>query len=62
MSVATTQMIAYLVNACSLTWQVELDKLQLLYNTKSAEWQLELKSLLESLAAELDAKWAETMR
>ncbi|PVD39428.1 hypothetical protein C0Q70_02058 [Pomacea canaliculata] len=46
----------------SASLQVELDKLQLLYNTKSAEWQLELKSLLESLAAELDAKWAETMR
>ncbi|XP_076435119.1 protein FAM184A-like [Babylonia areolata] len=42
--------------------QAELDKLQVLHNSKTAEWQLELKSRLEKLAAELDAKWAETMR
>ncbi|KAK7508630.1 hypothetical protein BaRGS_00000196 [Batillaria attramentaria] len=46
----------------SANLKAELDKLQLLHNSKMAEWQLELKSRLEKLAAELDTKWTDTMK
>ena len=50
------------VMCVTVMFQAELDKLRLLHNSQSAEWQLELKSRLEKLASELDAKWTETMR
>ncbi|KAL8578500.1 hypothetical protein ACOMHN_028772 [Nucella lapillus] len=46
----------------STTLVAELDKLQVLHNSKTAEWQLELKTRLDSLSTELDAKWTDTMR
>nr|KAG5714215.1 hypothetical protein BaRGS_018432 [Batillaria attramentaria] len=46
----------------SANLKAELDKLQLLHNSKMAEWQLELKSRLKKLAAELDTKWTDTMK
>lgn len=42
--------------------KAELDKLQLQYNSKMTEWQLELKSRQEKLAAELDTKWTDTLK
>lgn len=46
----------------SASLKAELDKLQLQHSSKAAEWQLELKSRLEKLSTELDAKWTDTMR
>ncbi|XP_041368165.1 protein FAM184A-like [Gigantopelta aegis] len=42
--------------------RAELEKLQLLHDSKLAEHELEMKTRLENLAAQLDNKWTETMR
>lgn len=47
---------------CVNCLQVELDKLQNLYDAKMIEAQAELKTKLEKLSVDLESKWSETLK